>query len=76
MEKYFNDAVIGNNNITASFTKRGELIRLFYPTTDYKQFIDFFNTGVKVNDSGMIYLKNDVNNIYNQKFIYTDIILN
>ena len=69
MEKYFNDAVIGNNNITASFTKRGELIRLFYPTTDYKQFIDFFHTGVKVNDSGMIYLHNDVNNIYNQKFI-------
>ena len=69
MEKYFNDAVIGNNNITVSFTKRGELIRLFYPTTDYKQFIDFFHTGVKVNDSGMIYLHNDVNNIYNQKFI-------
>ena len=69
MEKYFNDAIIGNKNMTASFTKKGELLRLFYPTTDYKQFIDFFHVGVKVNDSGIIYLHNDINNIYNQHFV-------
>ena len=69
MEKYFNDAIIGNEKITASYTKKGELLRFFYPTTDYKQFIDFFHTGVKINDSGMIYLHDDVNNVYSQKFI-------
>ena len=69
MEKYFNDAIIGNSNITASFTKKGELIRLFYPTTDYKQFIDFFHAGVKINDSGMVYLHDDINNVYNQYFV-------
>lgn len=69
MEKYFNDAIIGNSNLTASFTKKGELIRLFYPTTDYKQFIDFFHMGVKINDSGIVYLHEDINNVYNQFFV-------
>ena len=38
--KYFNDAIIGNKNMVASFTKKGELLRLFYPQTDYKQFVE------------------------------------
>ena len=32
MEKYYNDAIIGNQNILASFTKQGEILRLLYPT--------------------------------------------
>ena len=55
MEKYYNDAIIGNKEMIASFTKKGELIRLFYPNTDYRQFIDFLHTGVKINDSSMIF---------------------
>ena len=44
MEKYFNDAIIGNTKIVASYTKKGELLRLYYQNRDYKQIIDFFNT--------------------------------
>ena len=69
MNKYFNDAVVGNGTIGASFTKKGELLRLYYPTVDFKQFIDYFNVGIKVNDSNIIYTHNDVNNLYNQKYI-------
>ena len=76
MEKYYNDAIIGNKEITASFTKKGELIRLFYPNTDYRQFIDFFHTGVKINDSSMIYLHDDINNTYNQYYTENTNILN
>ena len=76
MEKYYNDAIIGNKEITASFTKKGELIRLFYPNTDYRQFIDFFHTGIKVNDSSMIYLHNDINNTYKQYYTENTNILN
>ncbi len=76
MEKYFNDAIVGNKEITASFTKEGELIRLFYPNTDYRQFIDFLHVGVQINDSSMIYLHNDVNNIYNQYYMPNTNILN
>lgn len=76
MEKYYNDAIIGNKEITASFTKKGELIRLFYPNTDYRQFIDFFHTGVKINDSSMIYLNNDINNTYKQYYTKDTNILN
>lgn len=67
--KYFNDGLIGNKKIKASFTKTGELIRLFYGSADYKQFLDFFHTGVKINDSGLIYLHNDENNVYSQEYI-------
>lgn len=67
--KYFNDAVIGNNNMLASYSTTGELLRLYYPSRDNKQFIDFFETGVKVNDSSLIYLDQDVNNVYKQKYI-------
>ena len=30
-KKYYNDAFIGNRNITVSFNKKGELLRLYYP---------------------------------------------
>ena len=76
MEKYYNDAIIGNKEMLASFTKKGELIRLFYPNTDYRQFIDFFNVGLKINDSSNIYLHNDVNNTYKQYFTENTNILN
>lgn len=76
MEKYFNDAIIGNKEITASFTANGELIRLFYPNTDYRQFIDFLHMGVKINDSAMIYLHDDINNVYKQYYTENTNILN
>lgn len=76
MEKYYNDAIIGNKEITASYTKKGELLRIFYPNTDYRQFVDFFHTGVKINDSNMIYLHDDINNQYEQFFTEDTNILN
>jgi oligosaccharide amylase len=66
MEKYFNDAIIGNKRLRAGFTKRGELIRLFYPNIDFKQFIEEFKVGIKINDSNIIHLEEDINNVYNQ----------
>ena len=49
--KYFNDAIIGNKNIRATFSSKGELLRAYYPNVDFKQFVDFFHVGVKINDS-------------------------
>ncbi len=76
MEKYYNYAIIGNKEITASFTKKGELIRFFYPNTDYRQFINFLHVGVKINDSSMIYMHDDVNNAYHQYYTENTNILN
>ena len=70
MEKYFNEAIIGNEKMIASYTKKGELLRILYPNRDYKQFIDSFHVGLKINDSNIVYLHNDINNVYNQ--YYTD----
>ena len=68
MNKYFNDAIIGNNRMRAGLTKKGELIRLFYPNIDFKQFIEEFKVGVKVNDSGLIHIEQDINNVYDQYY--------
>ena len=66
--KYFNDGIIGNRTVTASFSKTGELLRFYSGSVDYKQFVERFNVGVKINDSAMIYLHNDINNNYNQYY--------
>ena len=76
MEKYYNDAIIGNKEMIASFTKKGELIRLFYPNTDYRQFVDFFHVGLKINDSSIVYLHKDINNTYKQYYTENTNILN
>ncbi len=49
--KYLNHAVLGGKNITASYSNHGELLRLMYDTPDFSQFLEFFHTGVKINDS-------------------------
>ena len=67
--KYLNDGVIGNEKITASYSETGELLRLFYGSADFKQFVDYFHVGIKVNDSALIYLHQDVNNYYEQEYI-------
>lgn len=69
MNKYYNRAIIGNNELVASVTENGELIRMCFPRIDGKQFVDYFHTGVKINDSNLIYLHQDINNKYNQKYI-------
>ncbi len=75
-QKFYNDAIIGNKNIRATFSRKGELLRLYYPNIDFKQYIDFFKMGVKVNDSGIIYLHEDVNNRYKQYYTENTNILN
>ena len=74
--KYNNDAIIGGKNITASLTKTGELLRVMYPAPDYRSWIEEFLTGVKINDSGMIYLHEDINNEYHQYYTESTNILN
>lgn len=67
--KYFNDAIIGNKSLKATFSKKGELLRLYYPNIDFRQFIDDFTVGIKVNDSMLINLADDINNVYSQEYI-------
>ncbi len=75
-KKYYNEAIIGNEKIVASFSYQGEMLRLFYPTRDYRQFIDTMQTGVKINDSALIYLHEDINNEYEQYYTENTNILN
>ncbi|MBR0490461.1 MAG: hypothetical protein IJJ82_00235 [Clostridia bacterium] len=66
--KYLNEAIIGNQNILATFTSKGELQRLYFPTKDNRQYINYFHTGVQINDSDLIYLHDDINNSYKQYY--------
>jgi len=69
LEKFYNEAVIGNKKMLATYSKKGELLRLFYPNVDFRQFIDYFHIGLKINDSQIIYLHEDINNVYNQQYL-------
>ena len=76
MEKYLNEAIIGNKSLLATYTLKGELQRLYSPSRDIRQFIDFSHIGVKINDSGIIYLHEDINNVYKQYYDVDTNILN
>ena len=74
--KYLNEAIIGNKNMIATFTGKGEMQRIYFPTKDSRQYIDFFHTGVKINNSDLIYLHDDINNVYRQYYDTDTNILN
>ena len=74
--KYLNEAIVGNKNMIATFTEKGELERLYFPSKDNRQYINFFHTGVKVNQSDLIYLHDDINNVYKQYYDTDTNILN
>lgn len=74
--KYLNEAIIGNKKMIATLTHKGELQRLYFPSKDNKQYINFFHTGVKINESDLIYLHDDINNIYRQYYDTDTNILN
>lgn len=74
--KYFNEAIIGNKNMLATFTSKGEMQRIYSPDKDNRQYITFFHTGVTINNSDLIYLHNDINNVYKQYYDTDTNILN
>ena len=74
--KYLNEAIIGNKKMIATFTAKGELQRVYFPSKDNRQYINFFHTGVKVNESDLIYLHDDINNTYKQYYDTDTNILN
>lgn len=74
--KYLNEAIIGNRTMLATYTEKGELQRLYFPCRDNKQYLDFFHTGVKINSSDLIYLHEDINNVYKQYYDTDTNILN
>ena len=76
MERYLNEAIIGNKQMLVTYTQKGELQRLYYPAKDNRQYISFYHTGVKVNDSDLIYLHDDINNVYKQYYDVNTNILN
>ena len=76
MNRYLNEAIIGNKNILSTFSSKGEMLRLSYPNRDNRQYFNFFHTGVKVNDSNIIYIHDDINNVYKQYYDTDTNILN
>ncbi|MBO5179172.1 MAG: hypothetical protein J6B87_02345 [Clostridia bacterium] len=74
MEKYFNNAIIGNSNILGCITDRGELIRLYYPNIDYFQNIDMYNYGI-IFDNKVKWLSdaNLISQYYDTNILYTEL---
>ena len=49
---------------------------MYYPAKDNRQYIDFYHVGVKINDSNLIYLHDDINNVYKQYYEVNTNVLN
>ena len=56
MDKYYNEAIIGNKNMLVTFSGKGEMLRLSYPNRDNRQYLKYFHTGIKINDLVLISL--------------------
>lgn len=76
MEKYLNEGIIGNKNMLVTFSGKGEMLRLSYPNRDNRQYLKYFHTGMKINDSNLINLHEDINNNYLQYYDTDTNILN
>lgn len=75
-DKYINEAIIGSQNMLATLSGTGELLRLYFPSADNRQYVDFYHVGIKINDSNLIYLSDDINNVYTQYYDVDTNILN
>lgn len=75
-DKYINEAIIGSQNMLATLSGTGELLRLYFPSADNRQYVDFYHVGIKINDSNLIYLNDDINNVYTQYYDVDTNILN
>ncbi len=69
MKKYLNEAIIGNKEIKVGLTEKGEIIRINHSNMDFRGLIEFLHMGIKVNDSNIIYLHDDSNNLYRQDYL-------
>ena len=76
MEKYLNEAIIGNKDMLVTFSGTGEMLRLSYPNRDNRQYLNYFHTGLKINDSDFIKMNQDINNTYLQYYDTDTNILN
>lgn len=67
--KYFNDAILGNDEIVMSLNKKGKLLRLFYPTPDFRQFFKDVDVLFKINDKEIYDVNDDFTSVYKQYYI-------
>lgn len=70
MEKYINDAIIGNSSILVSLNKKGDILRFYAPQIDYMQHINNHKMGLVVNDCVVQWL-ND-NTYFNHEQYYEE----
>ena len=53
---YINDAIIGNSRMLGCLTGQGLLQRLYWPNIDHLQFIDRFESGIKLGGEEAVFL--------------------
>ena len=67
--KYFNDAILGNDEIVLSLNKKGKLLRLFYPSPDFRQFFKDVDILFRINDNEIYDVNDDFTSVYNQYYV-------
>ena len=67
--KYFNDAIYGNDELVMSLSKKGKLLRLFFPTPDFRQFFNSLDVFLKINDVEIFDIHDDYTSTYDQYYV-------
>lgn len=67
--KYFNDAIYGNDELVMSLSKKGKLLRLFFPTPDFRQFFNSLDVFLKINDAEIFDIHDDYTSTYDQYYV-------
>lgn len=77
MNKYFNNAIIGNSKILSTLNDKAEILRLYYPNIDYFQLIDEYSLGL-FGDSKINWFKDGekINQYYDGNILYTELKVN
>lgn len=77
MEKYFNNALVGNSNILGTFSDKGELLRLYYPQIDYFQLIDRYSLALFENSEVSWFKDGKITRQYYEgNILYTELFVN
>lgn len=70
MKSYFNNAIIGNSRILATFDEKGQILRVFWPHIDYSQQVEKMFLGIYFPEiSNSMHWLNSDEWSYNQYYI-------
>lgn len=72
---YLNNAIVGNGRVTVGLDEMGRILRMYYPSPDYKNILKELEVAFKIGEEYIHVCGTDYDTIYNQKYVENTSIL-